>query len=304
MDKRVPANSLLQAGFPDGFRSARGCPLVTQTAILATIDISSPVASSVHSINFPSGRAPGRASYSKSRFPGRSCIIPPRGFSLLISKLAVASLFIVGSLGVGENRSQLKGTVHDPSSAPVVGVHLTLSSLDRALQTESGADGRFQFENVPDGQYDLKLSARGFAKQELPVAISTTVPRSLSIVLQGLNSLPDMSDCGPNPSVTYSSLQAGSPHLTGVVRDYFNKKPIGKATISLWRPGEGRPVSASVSDPMGRFEFKDLPAGHYDLRMSRRTYRSAEFRGLLVPRESGTSVDFPILEAKSMVACQ
>jgi Carboxypeptidase regulatory-like domain len=216
----------------------------------------------------------------------------------------VASLFIVGSLGAGENRSQLTGTVNDPSSAPVVGVHLTLSSLDRAIQTKSGADGRFRFDNVPEGTYNLELLAPGFAKQELPVELSKTLPRSLTIVLQSLSSMPDMSYCGPYPSVTYGRLQAGTPHLAGIVRDYSDEKPISKAAVSLWRPGEERPASASVSDRMGRFEFKHVPAGHYDLRISRRTYRPAEFKRLLVPRDSGTSVDFPLLKVKSIIVCQ
>jgi hypothetical protein len=243
-------------------------------------------------------------SYSKPRFTGRSLYHSTVGLSLLRSRLVLASLFVMGSLGIGENRSQLTGTVNDPSSAPVVGVHLTLSSLDRAIQTKSGTDGRFRFENLPEGTYELELSAPGFAKRELPVELSKTLPQSLTIVLQSLSSMPDMSYCGPYPSVTYGRLQAGTPHLAGIVRDYSDEKPISKAAVSLWRPGEERPASASVSDRMGRFEFKDVPAGHYDLRISRRTYRPAEFKRLLVPRESGTSVDFPVLKVKSIVVCQ
>jgi hypothetical protein len=225
------------------------------------------------------------------------------GKGLLRLRLTVASLLVVGSLAVGENRAQLTGAIGDPSSAPVASVHLTLSSLDRALQTESGADGRFQFENVPDGRYDLKLSAPGFIEREFSVEISETLPRSLTIVLQ-LSSVPDMGSCGPNPSVIYGPLQAGSSHLAGIVRDYFDQKPISEAAVSLWQPGEKRQTVASVSDRMGRFEFKDVPAGHYDLRISRRMYRPAEFKRLLIPRESGASVDFPLLKAKSIVACQ
>jgi hypothetical protein len=48
---------------------------------------------------------------------------------------------------MGENRSQLTGTVNDPSSAPVVGVHLTLSSLDRAIQTKSGTGRCEEIDN-------------------------------------------------------------------------------------------------------------------------------------------------------------
>jgi hypothetical protein len=224
---------------------------------------------------------------------------------LLRSRLAVvASLLVAGTLALGQGGSQLTGVVRDLSAAPVAGVLLTLSSLDRALQTKSAADGRFRFESIPTGKYDLELSAPGFVKQRFPVDVSGITPQALTIVLRVLDVAPDMTYCGPHPSVSYSLLQTNSPHLTGVVRDYADGEPVRNATVSLWRNGEERPAFASHSDQVGKFEFNDVPPGHYDLRILRRGYRPAELKQLLVPGESGTSVDFSILKRKWLVACE
>jgi hypothetical protein len=179
-----------------------------------------------------------------------------------------------------------------------------LSSLDRAVQTKSTKDGRFLFESIPKGKYDLEVSAPGFVKPSFPVDVPGITAQPLTIILRLLDSVPDMSYCGPHPSVSYSLLQTNSPHLTGVVRDYSDGKPLGNATVSLWRKGEQRPALASNSDQGGKFEFNDVPAGHYDLRILRRGYRPAELKQLLVPGESGTSVDFSILKRKWLVACE
>lgn len=224
---------------------------------------------------------------------------------MLRSRLAVlASLLVAGHLAPGQGGSQLTGVVRDMSAAPVAGVLLTLSSLDRALQTKSAKDGRFRFENMPNGKYDLELSAPGFVKQTFPVDVSGITPQPLTIILRLLDSAPDVNYCGPHPSVSYSLLHANGPHLTGVVRDYSDGKPLRNATVSLWRNGEERPAFASHSDQVGKFKFNDIPAGHYDLRIFRRGYRPAELKQLLVPGESGTSVDFSVLKRKWLVACE
>jgi hypothetical protein len=224
---------------------------------------------------------------------------------LVRSGLAVvASLLVAGNLAPGQGGSQLTGVVRDLSAAPVAGVLLTLSSLDRAVQTKSTKDGRFLFESIPKGKYDLEVSAPGFVKPSFPVDVPGITAQPLTIILRLLDSVPDMSYCGPHPSVSYSVLQANDSHLTGVVRDYSDGKPLRNATVSLWRSGEERPAFASHSDQAGRFKFDDIPAGHYDLRILRRGYRPAELKQLLVPGESGTSVDFSVLKRKWLVACE
>lgn len=213
------------------------------------------------------------------------------------------SLLVLSSLGIGQSDSQLTGTVRDVSAAPVAGVVVTLSSVDRAFQTKSAADGAFRFEEIPNGKYDLEFAREGFVKQKLPIEVPNDTSQAFTIVLK-IGSLPDMSYCGPYPTVSYRPLESNSPHLTGMIRDGYGKKPVGNAAVSLWRTGEERPAFTSNSDQTGRFEFKDVPASHYDLRISRRGFEPAELKQLLIPRETGASVDFPILKEKTIVACQ
>jgi len=203
---------------------------------------------------------------------------------------------------MGQTTSQLTGTVRDVA-APIAGVLVTLSSLDRAFQTKSAADGGFRFEEIPSGKYDLELSPEGFVKQKLSIDVSDGTSQALTIVLK-VGSLPNMNYCGPHPSVSYGALESNNPHLTGMIRNYDGEKPVGNVAVSLWRAGEKRPAFTSNSDQTGRFEFKEVSASHYDLRISRRGYEPAELKQLLIPRESGASVDFPILKEKTIVACQ
>jgi len=118
-------------------------------------------------------------------------------------------------------------------------------------------------------------------------------------------SVPDMNYCGPVPSVTYSVLPSKlSPHLTVIVRNYSGGEPIRNATVSLWRGGDKRPAFSFHSDQIGRVQFIDVPAAHYDLRIARQGYRPTVLKQLLVTRESGTLVDFLLLQRKWIVACE
>jgi hypothetical protein len=210
---------------------------------------------------------------------------------------------VLGTLGQGQSNPQLTGTIRDATSTPITGVRVTLSSIDRAFQTSSAADGNFRFERVPGGTYDLEFYAPGFVKQEFPVDLSNLASQTFKIVLK-LGNMPDMSDCGPHPSIKYSPPEVGAAHVTGIVRGYYDQKALGNATASLWRTGEKRPAFRSNSDKTGRFEFNDVPASHYDLRILRQGYSPAELKQLLIPRETGVSVDFPLLKEGQIAVCE
>jgi Carboxypeptidase regulatory-like domain len=167
----------------------------------------------------------------------------------------------------------------------------------------SAADGGFLFETVPVGTYDLEFYAPGFVKQKLVIEVANGASRALTTVLK-VGSMPDMNDCGPHPSIRYGPFESRGPHLSGVVRDYFEQKPVAEAAVSLWRTGEQWPAFTSHLDQTGRFEFNDVPANRYDLRISRRGYWPAELGQLLIPRESSVAVEFPILKRNRIVVCQ
>lgn len=214
------------------------------------------------------------------------------------------SLLVAGSAAPGQVGSQMTGLVRDASEAPVAGVLLTLSSLDRAFQTESALDGRFRFEIIPPGRYDLEVSATGFLKQKLSINSSETTAQPLTIVLQSPHGVPGADDCGLHPSISYRLRRPNSPHLTGSVRDYSDGRPVGNAAIVLRRGGKERVAFRANSDQRGKVEFNELPAGRYELRVLRRGYRPMKLNQFLVPRESEMSVNFPILKRNAMIACE
>jgi hypothetical protein len=223
---------------------------------------------------------------------------------VLIAKLAIGvSLFVLVNLGQEQSKAQLLGTVSDMTSAPIAGALVTLSSLDRVFQTKSTAHGEFRFDNVPKGRYDLEFYSPGFVRQRIAIDVAEVPPQALTIVLK-IGAIPDMSDCGPNPSVKYDALESAGPHLTGTVWAYDGHEPVANAAVSLWRTGEKRPILTSSTDKKGRFEFNDIEASRYDLRISRRGYQPAVLRQFLIPRESGVSVNFPIVKTGKIFVCQ
>jgi hypothetical protein len=215
-------------------------------------------------------------------------------------------LFVWVSLGAwawGQNDASLAGIVIDQASAPIAKVLLTLGSLDRVLEAESGTDGQFRFPSVPAGTYDFEISAPGFVKQKLQLSLSNRDSRQLTTILK-VGNMPDMNYCGPHPSIRYKIADAKERQVAGTVRDYFNNKPIASAEIALVRAGEAQPIITSSSDDAGKFALYHPPAGKYTLRISRAHYWQENVKELLIPREDSTFVDLTMLKRNQSVVCQ
>src|ERR1051326_7156854 len=95
---------------------------------------------------------------------------------------------LIGSLSVsGQSLTAgtVTGTVVDPNSAIVPSATVTLSNpvtgYKRTLTT--GADGGFQFNDVPPNNYQLSVSASGFEPATQTLQVRTSVPISLKIPL-------------------------------------------------------------------------------------------------------------------------
>jgi len=101
---------------------------------------------------------------------------------LLVTLLGVTSPVYCQSLG---NAATLSGTVVDQTDAVVqnalVHLHNPVSGYEKSMKT--GLDGRFTFVNVPQNQYHLAVSARGFEKQEQDVNLHSAIPVTLPIRL-------------------------------------------------------------------------------------------------------------------------
>lgn len=69
----------------------------------------------------------------------------------------------------------VRGIVHDPQHRPVGGVHVILQASNSAYKQESAtnAEGTFEFQAVPLGQYTVTLEAQGFNPQAQPVLVAS-----------------------------------------------------------------------------------------------------------------------------------
>ncbi|MFN7920354.1 MAG: TonB-dependent receptor [Bryobacteraceae bacterium] len=100
--------------------------------------------------------------------------------------LAALSMFSLGVLQAQEYRGRVQGVVTDPSKAPVVGAKVTLRNAETGTetQTESDATGKYRFDFVLPGNYNLSAESAGFSKANREgVAVLTRGDVTLDIQL-------------------------------------------------------------------------------------------------------------------------
>src|SRR5690242_7418680 len=82
------------------------------------------------------------------------------------------------------------GTVQDPGGDIVAGARIQLSRPGVSRETNSAGDGRFDFNDLPDGTYTVIITAAGFAPHAATVAIpSTPITFTLRVAPHGDNIL-------------------------------------------------------------------------------------------------------------------
>jgi outer membrane cobalamin receptor len=85
-----------------------------------------------------------------------------------------------------QSTATLKGLVTDELGGvmPGVDVHLTQTLTGLSRQTVTGPDGSFEWSNLPLDRYELRAEVSGFEPYSAPVALRTSVPLQLAIVLR------------------------------------------------------------------------------------------------------------------------
>ncbi len=97
------------------------------------------------------------------------------------------------------------GVVQDQTGAVLPGarVTLTLTGTESAAQTvTSDSAGRFQFERVPPGAYDIRAEFPGFKPATVRVRVSTRAPGATMVVmdLEGITQELSVTDGGAQTS--------------------------------------------------------------------------------------------------------
>src|ERR1051326_3023650 len=95
----------------------------------------------------------------------------------------VLCLFVAHGLAVAATGT-LQGIVHDPQHRPIPGAEVLIQSggPTTARTTQSDANGQFRFEEIPEGSYQVTVSAPGFATVEQ--ILTVTGARSPVVHLQ------------------------------------------------------------------------------------------------------------------------
>ncbi len=103
-----------------------------------------------------------------------------------ITAAILVSLLPVAAAAVAPPPGTIAGVVRDGSGAVVVRAAVALLTAEQTAvrSTRSGEDGRFKFENVPQGRYVLLVSYPGFADRRVAVAAAEGPPRDVEVVLE------------------------------------------------------------------------------------------------------------------------
>ena len=78
------------------------------------------------------------------------------------SACVLAGLLWMGADGYAQPVAQLAGSVRDATGLPLVGVSLALRGPRHTL-TQTDSEGRFDFQGLPEGEYELTATLPGFA---------------------------------------------------------------------------------------------------------------------------------------------
>jgi len=156
----------------------------------------------------------------------------PFQYGSLIRILSLAALFAAtfAAFAQSGNAGAVRGTVTDPSGAVIPGatVHLSsaVSGLDRSVTTD--ATGQFEIANVPFNNYQVGVSADGFASLRQNLALRSSVGTSLKLILQ-------VASAASTVTVEASGdlVETDPTFHTDVDRDMFIKVPMESQSSSL-----------------------------------------------------------------------
>ncbi len=104
---------------------------------------------------------------------------------LLVALLALLAHALTPVLSGQSNTTALSGTVTDASGAVVADASVTISNLASGAKAtkQTSANGEYSFEQVQPGNYDVLVSANGFAEQKEKVQLLVSTPARVNFKL-------------------------------------------------------------------------------------------------------------------------
>ncbi len=89
-------------------------------------------------------------------------------FSVLVIVLLCCGLTVVSAAGTGT----LQGIVHDPQHRPIPGAQVVVQSHAYSRTVQSDGNGEFRLSDLPEGSYQLTISAQGFQALQQTVTVT------------------------------------------------------------------------------------------------------------------------------------
>ncbi len=147
----------------------------------------------------------------KNRFGNRPGAIPCVLAIWLLLQLVPSLIAQTAGMGV------LTGRVVDSSGNPVANVTVTVTSVDngQVRSATTGTDGSYRFDNLPPGNYRMKLEAAGFQTLEIPSAsvdgtkpsvvdgkLQVSAPTTIKPTLEQQDNLPNAPSSSTAPSLS------------------------------------------------------------------------------------------------------
>ena len=213
--------------------------------------------------------------------------------------LTLCTTLLAFSSSRAQSSHALNGTVCDPVGAVIAETAITLYSPARILRTTTDSQGRFVFQNVPPGTYQLEASRAGFKTITIEFSnIGNREANPLSITLNAASG----GDCGTMESISYDS-RSGAAGGELTVKVLNSNRPLANAAVSLKETLAPREHSAQTNGA-GEFRFTNLRPGQYVLKVFHHGYQDAQTGHFWITRENQTTVAVQMVKQGLMVVCQ
>ncbi len=152
---------------------------------------------------------------------------------------------VLVDIPLGKSVGTVYGIIKDlVSSQPLSGCSVTLMPTGTTITT--GTDGVFQFNNVIAGTYSVETSCNGYFSNKKNIVIN-----------EGTTSIP----------VDIFLVKAIAGTIYGTIKDNVTNQPLDKCSVTLMPAGTN-----TITGANGIFQFKDLEAGNYTIKISRQDY--------------------------------
>jgi Carboxypeptidase regulatory-like domain/TonB dependent receptor len=128
-------------------------------------------------------------------------------------------LLLLCSLHAQNSRGSLRGTVEDPSGARIQSAKIVVHSADSSLVREATTEdrGEFRIDDLNPGNYQVTVTAAGFASAQANVAVAISLVREIAVTLKPASPGERITVESQKSSITTESIDLASAVRGGVV---------------------------------------------------------------------------------------